>query len=102
MTTTPRRVVLAAALSLVAFPFFSGSPVAAATAGAPLLQLTQAFPHGYIETTLVPGQTFATTVIVSDGGTVPADFLVSAVDGYTSSSGGAVYGNRQVPFRDGP
>ncbi|MHB8717977.1 MAG: hypothetical protein ACYDAC_03670 [Candidatus Dormibacteria bacterium] len=78
------------------------TPALAATAGAPVVRLTQPFPHGYIETTLNPGQSFATSLEVSDGGTVAGSFLISAVDGYTSSSGGVVYGNRALPFRDGP
>src|ERR1700680_680556 len=72
---------------------------AATSAGAPVMQLQQRYPHGYIEATATPGQTFATQILVVDGGSVPGDFLFTGVDGYTSSASGIVYGNRQTPFR---
>ena len=73
-----------------------------APAGVPLVSLTQSFPHGYVETTLAPGQAFTTTLDVADSGSAAATFLVTAVDGYTSPASGVVYGNRARALRDGP
>lgn len=102
--TTPRPLLalapLLAVLILLGLPATRAS--AATTAGAPIMQLQQRYPHGYIEATATPRQTFAAHIHVVDGGTVPGDFLFTGVDGYTSSASGIVYGNRQTPFRDGP
>jgi hypothetical protein len=87
---------------LVVFGLPAMRTSAAATAGAPTMQLQQRYPHGYIETTAAPGETFASQIRVADGGAVPGDFLFTAVDAYTSSASGIVYGNRQTPLRDGP
>lgn len=73
----------------------------AATDGAPLVSLAPPSSTGDIEATLSPGHRLSTAIVVTDGGAVPADFLVSPVDGYTSDAGGILYGDRQAPFRSG-
>jgi WxL Interacting Protein, peptidoglycan binding domain len=96
-----RPAVMAAALLLgLALP--RPALAAGADAGAPQLQVVGSFPHGYMEFNATPGQTLQAAVDVADGGTVPATFLLTAVDGYTSTAGGVVYGTRQTPLLDGP
>jgi hypothetical protein len=101
MAGARRLVPVLAASLLAALPLH---PVRAATAsaGAPEVQVVGSYPHGYIEFTASPGQTLHAEVIVADGGTIPATFTLTAVDGYTSPASGVVYGNREHPLRDGP
>lgn len=93
---------LATFLVLLGLLTHPGHGSAATTAGAPIMQVQQTYPHGYIEETRNPGEGFSVQIRVLNAGAVPADFLLSGVDGYTSSASGIVYGNRQTPFRDGP
>jgi hypothetical protein len=44
-----------------------------------------------------PGDAFTDQVKVTDGGTAPLELVVSAVDGLTGQTSGAVYANRQDP-----
>ena len=91
-------LALAAALSLLSV----SRVLADDGAGAPQVHVVGNYPHGYIEFTANPGDKLGADITVADGGSIPATFLITAVDAYTSPASGVVYGTRQTPFRDGP
>ena len=98
----PRRVLTAVAAGLGAASLPVATVSAAGSAGAPQVQVVESYPHGYIEATAAPGDRITAHLHITDGGAVPATFLVTPVDGYTSPASGVVYGNRQQALRDGP
>lgn len=53
--------------------------------------------RAYFILNATPGQTITDQVKVSNSGAGPKDLLVSAVDGVTGATSGAVYANRQDP-----
>lgn len=76
--------------------------VAAGNQSGPVVHVIGSYPHGYIEFTAAGGSLLHAAISVSNAAPAAETFLFTAVDGYTSPPGGVVYGNRQVPIRDGP
>ena len=66
------------------------------SAGAPQVHVIENFPHGYIEFTSPPRQTLTAAVSVANGGSSPATFLVTAVDGHR---GGILVVNMEDPSK---
>lgn len=54
----------------------------------------------YFKPAIAPGETFTDEVIVTNTGDAPITLAVSAVDGLTAPTSGAVYGNRQDQVRE--
>src|ERR1700738_2038201 len=54
--------------------------------------------RAYFKPVLVPGSSFHDQVIVGNNSNEPIDFVISAVDGLTGTTSGAVYANREDPI----
>lgn len=79
-----------------------GLSAQAANTAAPEMRVVGNFPHGYFEYTASSGAVIQAAAVVDNAGGSQATYLVSGVDGFTSPASGVVFGNRQIPFRDGP
>src|SRR5438270_3835415 len=53
--------------------------------------------RAYFKPVVGPGRSFADQVLVGNTSDAPIDLVVSAVDGLTGTTSGAVYANRQEP-----
>ncbi len=55
--------------------------------------------RAYFKPVLVPGASFSDAVVVTSTSDTPLQVLISAVDGLTGQTSGAVYGNREAPVK---
>jgi hypothetical protein len=107
--THPIQAVRRAATALAVVAMTLGVPaVAAATDSGGLggiglrpVNLAQTDPatHSYFMPRLRPGGVLTEQAVVSNSGPNRVDLIVSAVDGRTGTTSGAVYANRQDPVR---
>ena len=96
-----RRV--AAAGAVCAALLLAATPAHAANgAGAPAVRPVANFPHGYIEYSLAPSAKASDSIRVGDQGDTAGTFNLVAVDGFTSSLSGVVYGDATNALQDGP
>ncbi|HXA29735.1 MAG TPA: DUF916 domain-containing protein [Candidatus Angelobacter sp.] len=103
MRSTASRIgALAAALSAAVALAAGGTGATAAGPGGISLSPAHADPanpatRAYFIRSVQPGHGFSDAVVVTNQGDSSADLIVSAVDGLTGATSGAVYANRQDP-----
>jgi len=97
--TPMRHLTLAALLSVVAslLPMTALANVDGLSVAPSHSDSSNPATKSYFIRTAAPGKSFTDQVKVSNTGTAPVQLFVSAVDGLTAVTSGAVYANRQDP-----
>jgi hypothetical protein len=91
---------MAAAIAMLAVPVSAASPAIGGIGLAPShSDPSNPETRAFFVHSLAPGQSFSDSVIVTNTGMSAVDLHVSAVDGLTGVTSGAVYANRQDPVR---
>ncbi|HEY8674734.1 MAG TPA: hypothetical protein VIO13_02030 [Candidatus Dormibacteraeota bacterium] len=91
----------AGAVAAVALLLAASPAHAANGAGAPAVRTMSNFPHGYMEYSLPPSAQVGDSIRVGNDGDTAGAFNLVAVDGFTSSLSGVVYGDAGNALHDG-
>jgi hypothetical protein len=90
-------VALAAAAMLAPAAAFAAGPTGGFSVRPAHVDVADPASRAYFKPVIAPGAAFVDQAIVGNSGDAPVELRVSAVDGLTGSTSGAVYANREEP-----